>query len=214
MPQTAGLPPWGQVEPLGAPFGLADLRAGLKAQEAGRRPPPLVAGTRDAAILVLVFDGADGAEVVLIERSMHTGTHRGDIAFPGGVVHAGEPLRSAALRETEEEIGLSSSAIDVITALDGQATWTGFVIWPFIGSLDEPPALHADPHEVARVFTVPLSALVSDGAYWEDTYGGGDRPLPFFAVPGGTAWGTTGQLLVDILAACVRGRAQDKEHDG
>lgn len=208
------VPPWGVVDSHETPFRLADLRAGLQAREAGRRPPPLVAGTRDAAILILVFDGPDGAEVVLIERSHHTGTHRGHIAFPGGVVHEGEPLRTAALRETEEEIGLHPDAVDVITALDGQAIWTGFVIWPFVGGLATPPALVADLHEVARVFTTPLTSLLADGAYWEETYGGGDRQLPFFAVPGGTAWGTTGQLLVDILAACVRGRAQEKEnHD-
>jgi 8-oxo-dGTP pyrophosphatase MutT (NUDIX family) len=195
---------------IGAPT-VADVCAGLDIRTGVPRPVPMTPDSRDAAILLPLHDGPRGAEVVLIERGLHTGTHRGDIAFPGGVAHPGEPLVSAALRETEEEIGLPPASVRVVTALDAHPTMTAFVIWPFVGALETPVELRPDGHEVVRAFSVPLADLAADGAYWQDTFNGGDHLLPYFAVPGGVAWGTTGNLLVELLVASWRGSSRRKD---
>jgi 8-oxo-dGTP pyrophosphatase MutT (NUDIX family) len=148
---------------------------------------------------------------VLIERGLDTGTHRGDVAFPGGVAHEHEPLVDAALREAEEEVGLPADSVRIVTALEAHPTMTAFVIWPFLGVLGARPALIPDGREAVRAFSVPLADLVAADAFWLDSYNGSEHLLPYFSVPGGVAWGTTGNLLVELLVAAWRGRSHRRD---
>jgi len=59
---------------------------------------------RQAAVLVALADGPDGAEVLLTRRAQTLSSHRGEISFPGGRVDPGETFETATLRETFEEL--------------------------------------------------------------------------------------------------------------
>ena len=68
--------------------------------------PPSTA-LRPAAVLVPLVDRAEGMSVLLTQRTAHLSAHAGQIAFPGGRLEPEDPdAVAAALRETEEEIGL------------------------------------------------------------------------------------------------------------
>ncbi|HXY92651.1 MAG TPA: CoA pyrophosphatase [Acidimicrobiia bacterium] len=165
--------------------------------------------TRDAAVLLPVFEADGEARLVLTRRPDTMSHHQGEIAFPGGKIDPAVDAspRDAALREAEEEIGLAREAVDLIGELDPMHTFAGpFLISPFVGALDEPPELVPDPREVERVFDVALSELLSDEVYraerWGDMFGA-NRAMHFFELEDETVWGATARILVGFLAHLV-----------
>ena len=118
-----------------------------------------------AAVLIPIVDrSAQGIEphVLLTLRSQHLSSHAGQIAFPGGKVDASDAsIEHAALREAEEEVGLSPACVQVIGSLPPYVTGTAFHITPVIGWVSAHHVIRPNPHEVADVFEVPLSFLMN-----------------------------------------------------
>jgi 8-oxo-dGTP pyrophosphatase MutT (NUDIX family) len=173
--------------------------------------PIHVAGSRDAAVLIPMFEADGAVHVVLTKRPETMPSHQGEIAFPGGTVQPGldASARDAALREAHEEIGLHPADVDVVAALDRLGTvGSRFVIEPFVGLLARRPELHADPREVVRVFEVPLAELLDDSTYREERWTfpfSDERPFTeldvvFFELVGETVWGATARILRSFLA--------------
>jgi 8-oxo-dGTP pyrophosphatase MutT (NUDIX family) len=204
--------PWSAAVRSGWVPTMADVRAGYAARGPGRPARPKVRNTRLSAVLVPVFEEVGRPHVVLIERSRDNGTHRGDIAFPGGVLRAREAPEHAALRETEEEIGIPPADVELIAALDEVATLTAFLIRPYVALLPGRPTLRVDRSEVERVLTVPLVDLARPDAHWLASWGPDPSSrLHHFRVADAVGWGTTGDLLADLLTTAVAGHARLEE---
>ncbi len=117
-------------------------------------------GQREASVLMpLVL--RDEWQVILTQRPQTMPTHAGQIAFPGGKREAGETALQAALRETEEEVGLTAKAISVIGRLPSFSAVSAYRVTPFVGVVDSSAKITADPREVADVFEVPLSFIMN-----------------------------------------------------
>lgn len=116
-------------------------------------------GYRTAAVLVPVVARTE-PQVLLTQRTSTLSKHAGQIAFPGGTVDPadGSP-RMTALRETEEEIGLTEASIDVLGYLDCYRTGTGYVITPVVALVEPGFTLTLNPREVESSFEVPLAFL-------------------------------------------------------
>jgi 8-oxo-dGTP pyrophosphatase MutT (NUDIX family) len=114
-----------------------------------------------AAVLVPIVDHGDELTVLLTQRSAHLRNHAGQVSFPGGRIEStdGGPL-NAALRETEEEIGLSREFIDVAGFLDPQLILSGFWIAPVVGFIRPGFDLRLDHKEVDSTFEVPLEYIL------------------------------------------------------
>src|SRR5215472_4686943 len=125
----------------------------------GWTPPS--AELRPAAVLVPLIDRPDSMSVLLTQRTAHLNAHPGQISFPGGRIEQSDhDATEAALRETEEEVGLTRDRVTVIGRLDTYVTGTGFEIIPMVGVIKVPFPLAPDPFEVSEVFEVPLSFVV------------------------------------------------------
>lgn len=117
-----------------------------------------------AAVLIPIVM-RDGEPMLLFtQRTAHLSDHAGQVSFPGGRMedHDASAIH-AALRETEEEIGLQSRHIEVLGTLPDYFTGTGYQVTPVVALVWPPFDLLADPHEVAEIFEVPLAFLM-DGA--------------------------------------------------
>ncbi len=179
---------------------------------AGRpAPTPLdpALDLRPAAVLVALFEEAAQARVVFIRRSHRVGTHRGDVAFPGGVLDPGEAPVAAALREAHEEVGIRSDAVQILGQLpEFAATGSGFHITPVVGVLADRPEYAVNDEEIDGVFDAPLVEILDPARYREETWRSPHGPpvdIPFFDLEGGTVWGATAAMLLELLAVIVGG---------
>lgn len=114
-----------------------------------------------AAVLIPIETGPEGPRVLLTQRTEHLHHHPGQISFPGGRIEPGDrDAVAAALRETEEEIGLAAVHVRVLGRLGSYASRTGFDIVPVLGVVPAGLDLRLDAFEVARVLRVPLAFLL------------------------------------------------------
>src|ERR1700674_441311 len=145
--------------------------------------PPSTA-LRPAAVLVPLVDHAGGMSVLLTQRTAHLSAHAGQIAFPGGRIEEHDPdAVAAALRETEEEVGLPRDRVSVIGRLDTYVTGTGFEITPIVGIVAPPFVLAIDPFEVAETFEVPLAFILDRRSHQRIERESGGRRRCFFVLP-------------------------------
>lgn len=116
---------------------------------------------RPAAVLVAVIDHPKEPTVLLTQRAQHLPDHPGQISFPGGKIDKtdADPL-AAALREAEEEIGLSREAVQPLGYLDLYMTTLGYRIMPLIARVEPGFELALNTAEVDAAFEVPLTFLM------------------------------------------------------
>ena len=162
--------------------------------------PPSTALT-PAAVLVPLIDHRYGMSVLLTQRTAHLTAHAGQISFPGGRVEDADPDDvAAALRETEEEVGLPRDRVSVIGRLDTYVTGTGFEIAPIVGIVDPPVPISIDPFEVAEAFEVPLSFILDRRNHQRIEREVGAHNRAYFVLPyeGRNIWGATAGILVNL----------------
>ncbi|MFM9023575.1 MAG: NUDIX hydrolase [Solirubrobacterales bacterium] len=122
-----------------SPAELASrLAPALLAPAEARQLP--VHGSKEAAVLVAIYEQAGELGTVLTRRRSDLRRHAGEISFPGGRRDPGEPeLAETALREAHEEIGLLPATVHVAGALPPTPTIaTGYAIHPFVGAISTP----------------------------------------------------------------------------
>lgn len=173
---------------------LSEQRAGHFVQEDGALDQPLT----PAAVLFPIVLRDDGHTVLLTQRTAHLRDHAGQISFPGGRVEAHDqsPV-DTALRETEEEIGLSRERVEIVGFLPEYRTGTGFRVTPVVALVRPPFDLQPDPFEVAEIFEVPLAFLIDPANHQQHSlhYRGALRH--YFAMPYGDyfIWGATAGMI-------------------
>ena len=175
--------------------GRSRIAAGVRAGPAPR--PALVA----AAVLVPLVERGDGTTVLLTRRSGALADHAGQVSFPGGRVEPEDAdAEATALREAEEEIGLSAREVRTIGRLDLCETTTGFAVTPVVGLVGAGFVARGNPAEVAEVFEIPLSYVLDARNYQRrrDKAGGIERRA--FALVFGPhfVWGATAGILVNL----------------
>ncbi len=159
---------------------------------------PQAAKLRPAAVLVPLVETANGLNMILTKRASHLKHHPGQIAFPGGKVDSVDKNQTdAALREAEEEIGLTRANVDVLGEMPFHETVTSFRVTPVVGRVKSAFDPVPEPGEVEEVFEVPLAYLAEPGNYLiEGRFWGGVR-RQYYTIPYGPyyIWGATARIL-------------------
>lgn len=188
-----------------ADLSLAAIRERLDGRVSGAMSAPRP-DERMSAVMGLLAQGPQGAEILLTRRSVTLTNHRGEISFPGGRADEGESIVEAALRETHEEVGIQSQHVMIHTELSPMSTFVSrSYIVPVIGSLSHKPELKPNPEEVDRAFWVPLAELTRPDTFtWEwwafDREGlREEREMYFFYLDDETIWGATARMLHELL---------------
>lgn len=156
---------------------------------------------KPAAVLIPLVERPEGLAVLLTERTRHLAHHAGQVSFPGGRMEEGDGSpEETALRETEEEIGLSRECVEPVGRLDLYITRTAFEVTPVVAMVHPPFTLVIDDFEVAEAFEVPLAHFLDPANHHRHhrRYAGQDRE--FFAMPYDRhyIWGATAGMLMDL----------------
>ncbi len=152
-------------------------------------------------MLVLFGEGAEGPDLLLIERAATLRSHAGQPAFPGGAQDPEDdgPV-AAALREAQEEVGLDPASVEVVGVLPAlYLPPSGFVVHPVVAWWRDPHEVGVvDVAEVAAVARVPLADLTDPENRFRITHSSGFIG-PAFDVGGMVVWGFTAGLIAGIL---------------
>ncbi len=211
--------------------GFDDAAERIAGALAGRAPRRLaIPGFRPAAVLVPLLRRPEGPTLLFTLRTETVRHHKGEISFPGGGREPAEDAVAAALRESDEEVGLAPDRARVLGVMDDVPSIYGYVVTPVVAAVaDPPPAFLAQPGEVVEPFEIPLARLLAPGvrrSEWRDV---SRLPpdlapaliaarLPFEEVDAATGryriwsfhageeperivWGLTGRILAHLLDA-------------
>ena len=158
---------------------------------------------RKAAVMMLVYPKNGIACLALIQRNSYKGVHSSQIAFPGGKVEVFDHSDlGAALRETEEEIGVLTNTITIVCPFsEVYIPPSNFFVAPFLGYCSQTPMFIPDPREVAAMVEMPLSDLLDDrnvlvkkmATSYSDSI-----EVPSFNVGDFDIWGATAMMLSEL----------------
>ena len=157
-------------------------------------------GGTEAAVLVPLHGWPRSPGLVFTERRSDLRRHAGEISFPGGRRDPGEELLETALREAEEEIGLSREVVEVVGALPPVGTFvTGYKVHPFVGLIEPGLPFTPNPSEVESVIVASLDDLEAGFEMRRMAR----RGIPFrtatYSIGEATIWGATARILGEFL---------------
>ena len=144
--------------------------------------------------------------LLLTQRTVHLSTHSGQVAFPGGKADPDDAdAADTALREAEEEIGLSRRWVEVLGPLPTYTTGTRFVVTPVVALVDPAHELALNADEVAAAFEVPLAFLLDPANHRRHAIEVSGARREWFSMPwrepDGTErfiWGATAGMLRNL----------------
>lgn len=155
-----------------------------------------------SSVLILLFPNSDAEiELTLTLRSTNI-DHGGQISFPGGRAEPEESTTETALREAEEEIGISSNSVTILGEMSNlYVSNSNNLVTPVVGFVEEYPSFEINPAEVEEVFAVELNSLihkknitVEDWDLHSYTY-----KVPYWDVHEVPLWGATAMMLNEFL---------------
>jgi len=154
-----------------------------------------------AAVLVPIIDRSEGLTVLLTQRASHLRHHAGQISFPGGRIEVDDegPLQ-AALREAQEEIGMTRELVRPVGYLAPQLVVSGYWVTPVVSLVEPKFALQLDPREVDATFEVPLSHVLDPANHHPRERRIGDQIVQVHEIPFGPyrIWGATAAMLMEL----------------
>ncbi len=154
-----------------------------------------------AAVLVLVFERNKDHCILLTRRTLNVRHHKGEISFPGGRMDQCDgDLLGTAIRETFEEIGIEINKGNVLGQLGDSPTTTGYMIRPFVASLEYPYDPITSSNEVSEILEMPFEILMDDKK-WRDEARVIDNRVKSnrnYVFDGHVVHGATARILTDL----------------
>lgn len=165
-----------------------------------------------AAVALTLIGTRKGACFLLTRRTSSLRAHAGQFALPGGRVDLGESAIEAALRELDEEMGVTLGPANVLGLLDDYPTRSGYRITPVVMWAGGQVAVRAEPGEVAKVHYVTLERLARDDTPEFSSIPQSDRPLIRLKIAGAKVHAPTAAMIYQFREVAIFGRDTRVDH--
>lgn len=163
---------------------------------------------KQSAVCILLYKKEDEMRFVLTKRHVYEGFHSGQISFPGGKKEEVDlDLEQTALRETEEEIGVTREKMNIFGSLTSvYVPPSGYIVQPYVAMMTEEPVFKPDSFEVDKLIEVALDKLFkSDCILKRDVEtSNGAVNVPCFDFDGEIVWGATAMILNEFRQLLLR----------
>lgn len=159
---------------------------------------------RKAGVMALFYpDRQHITHIVLLLRKKYEGVHSNQVGFPGGKIEKEDDnIQTTALRETKEEVGVLPEKIEVVRAMTTlYIPPSNFLVHPFLGTMEEPPAFFPQEEEVEQLIEVPLADVLNDSLVSRETITTSyavNVDVPVFNFGGYVVWGATAAMLSEV----------------
>ena len=160
---------------------------------------------KEAAVLILIYPSDKGVpSFVLIERTISSGVHSGQISLPGGKKEKNDKsFWDTSIRETNEEIGVNLSKINFVKKMSCvYVPPSNFMIYPFIGYLDKYPFFNMQKEEVQNIFEINILDLLKNKnksfSEVRSKYMNNNIKVPVYNFMDKIVWGATAMILSEF----------------
>jgi 8-oxo-dGTP pyrophosphatase MutT (NUDIX family) len=159
---------------------------------------------KQAGVMSLFYPSENfETKLILILRKTYKGVHSAQVGFPGGKLEAQDrTIQDAALRETEEEVGVSRDTISVLKKLtEIYIPPSNFFVQPFLGITSESPKFVPQEKEVEALIEVTLQDFMNDVNIITQTLSTSyakSIEVPAFKLNGHIVWGATAMMLNEV----------------
>jgi 8-oxo-dGTP pyrophosphatase MutT (NUDIX family) len=164
------------------------------------------------AIVIVEAEAPDEAAFLLTRRTPKLRAHGGQWALPGGRVDPGETIEQTALRELEEELGITLSATDILGALDDYPTRSGYLMAPVVVWAPAGVEVKPNPSEVAAAYRIACSELFREGSPEIVAIEESDRPIIRLPLSVSTVNAPTAAVLYQFREVALAGRDTRVDH--
>ena len=158
---------------------------------------------KNAAVLILLYQKDEQVCTVFMKRPEYPGAHSNQVSFPGGKFEEGDrDLHVTALRETNEELGIDDSRIQVLGELSPlEIPVSGIEVLPVVGYYPGIPQFNPDPAEVRYLIETPVRNLLNPDLSQEriKTILCKLVRVPYYNIKGNQVWGATAMILSEFL---------------
>ncbi|WP_114326368.1 CoA pyrophosphatase [Candidatus Colwellia aromaticivorans] len=164
---------------------------------------------KSAAVLIALVNhsntgeiNANGLHVLLTRRASHLKHHPSQISFPGGKVEPTDKnVIHTALREAQEEIGLSPDSVSIVGQLPNYEIISGYQVTPIVAIIESPQYYQKDANEVDEIFQVPLQHFLQPQNHRtiNSYHNGRYHNVHFFPYKHYNIWGATAAMLKDLV---------------
>jgi len=191
------------------------LKEGLPGEEAQKRMMALPAnlkrfdmqeriGARSSSVLILMYPREGEVYIPLIVRNDYNGAHSGQVGLPGGKKEEGDiNLEDTALREAEEELGITRNDVQILGKLtDLYIPVSNFKVHPFLGMMGNEPQFQPDPYEVNQLIETPLRNLLNPELRKMKKIKVNkifNLDAPYYDLENQTVWGATAMILSEFM---------------
>ena len=164
------------------------------------------------AVVVVESDTPGEAAFLLTKRTPRLRAHGGQWALPGGRLDPGETIEQAALRELEEELGVSAASADILGTLDDYPTRSGYLIAPVVVWIPGGVKMTPNPAEVAAAYRIRCAELFREGSPEIVAIEESDRPIIRLPLPVATVNAPTAAVLYQFREVALAGRDTRVDH--
>jgi 8-oxo-dGTP pyrophosphatase MutT (NUDIX family) len=157
--------------------------------------------SREAAVLLLVFEREGQPHILLTRRTQEVRTHKGQISFPGGMRLDGESLDRTALRETFEEVGINDTQIELLGRFHDYVSSSEYLVAPFVGFIGQGFTTEPQAREVAEILQVPFQVFTDPARMRVERMMRSGKMLDvyFYSFAPHEIWGLTARIIKDFL---------------
>ena len=186
----------------------------LPGQEAHKKMAPILEdkifrsfkkskSAKPSAVLILLSGNTDDTLSILFTLRSKNINHSGQISFPGGRIEKDESATEAALRETEEEVGIDRKVIRYVAMLSTlYVPPSDSIIQPVVAYIENIPELKLSHDEVEEAFLIPLNKFIDETHFRKEPWNlnGLDIDVPFWDMHHSTPlWGATAMILSELI---------------
>jgi 8-oxo-dGTP pyrophosphatase MutT (NUDIX family) len=183
-------------------LGLVAIRRALGLIQPRVIADPLLAG---AAVLIPIIESDSGPLLLFTRRTETVRYHKGQISFPGGAQDGTEPLESTALRETEEEIGVTPEKVEIIGRFHDYLSSSNYRVTPFVALISPDAQFVLNSGEVAYLITVPLRFFAENQPECRMMERRGrETAVYFYRKEDQVIWGLTARIVKEFVETVVQ----------
>ncbi|MEK6615378.1 MAG: CoA pyrophosphatase [Bacteroidota bacterium] len=162
---------------------------------------------KKSAVLLLLYPAINRKDiktVFILRPENESGSHAGQISFPGGGYDETDiDLSGTALREAEEEIGVQRKTVSLVGALTPlYIPVSNYMVHPFVGMSKEIPEFKIHPLEVQELFECEIIELISEknkGTILKHLKViNQEKAVPCYNINGKIIWGATAMIISEL----------------